>query len=60
MNDLTREIKSLYPIYEKTGKNMAVFLLQAITMHADDATLERIIADVREEITHASAEGASS
>ena len=47
LDELNDAIEELYPIARASNKNMAVFLHQTINKHADEETLEKIIADAR-------------
>ena len=47
LDELNGAIEELYPIAMVSNKNMAVLLHQTINKHADEETLEKIIADAR-------------
>jgi len=47
---LNELMTQLYASYRTDGRNVAVFLHQAINMHADDGTMRRIIADIEGEL----------
>ena len=44
------EIARLHEAYRSRGLSPAVFLHQSLALHGDELTLERVVADVRDEL----------
>ena len=42
-------VSRLHVAYRLEGRSACVFLHQSLALHADEGTLERIVADVRDE-----------
>jgi len=47
VEELHNTLETLYPIFKAEGKDMAVFLHQAINLYADEESLDKLIADAK-------------
>jgi hypothetical protein len=51
LDELNEAASALHDLYrDDKGKDVSIFLLQSIALHADDLTLWKVVADINEHL----------